>query len=255
MDNGTNSGGINNTVQWYSDGPIAPPYPRTKQGTIILGSGRDGVAVLSVRGTTGSEVARIDKNGISISNNLGTNIVTVNDQGIVVNTGNIIIKDANGSTVIDANGLNSINNFETITSSTSIQEDTTNNAYAPLPSGTITTSNFARSKNVLVLFTAQYTIDGSGTAAYDAFANYLLFVDGTSNATMFMTKRASRVQAGTVIDSNQNRWSTETMHSILMLGTGVHNIVINRLVSRSSGTPTVTLSTFRRTLTGIILGN
>lgn len=110
--NNNGSQGWDNAVRWYSDGPISPPDPRTKEGTIILGGGRSGQAVLSVRGTNGTEVVRLDKHGMAFSNTGGSQIVTINDQGVQIFNGNLIITNTNGGTVLDSQGVVSTTNFQ-----------------------------------------------------------------------------------------------------------------------------------------------
>lgn len=165
--NTTNQGSGNN-VQWYSDGAISPPYSRTKEGTIILGAGRDGVAVLSVRGTNGSEAVRLDKNGLTVKNSVGTNIVTVTNTGIqvygtngsnivtldsnglTVNNGSISIRDGSGSTIIDSTGLVSSNNF--VFGTTTTQSTNTTGAGFGTPRDVANTSlNIVASRTVSVL--------------------------------------------------------------------------------------------------------
>lgn len=90
-----------NQVQWYSDGPITPPYARTKEGTVILGAGRSGQSVLSVRGTNGSETVRLDKNGVQIKDASGTTVI--NSTGLVGGNGTFLgtLNIGGGNVIID----------------------------------------------------------------------------------------------------------------------------------------------------------
>jgi len=80
-------------------------------GTLHLGNLNNVDGVFELQNSAGSKIVTMGTNGIKVTNGLGTNIVTVDSTGILVNTGSIVVKNSAGSTIIDSSGLNSISSF------------------------------------------------------------------------------------------------------------------------------------------------
>lgn len=102
-------------------------------GTAILGGTSNGNGVLSLRNQSGSEVVKLDNTGMTVTN------------------GSIIIQDSSGSNIIDSAGLVSTNNFQFGGSSNLTLRSTTSSFYGTVPN---TTLNIVLSREANILLTA-----------------------------------------------------------------------------------------------------
>ena len=125
-------------------------FGQLKGGTATLGGTTDGNGVLSVNNDAGTEVVRLDKDGVTI------------------NTGKMTIKDDSETTIIDAKGLVSAANFASDSVVNSTGRSYSNSAaYEDIANTSITTSSLARSTEVLILYTVNVVeFPLNGTTAF-----------------------------------------------------------------------------------------
>lgn len=161
----------------------------------------------------------------------------------------IEIVDASGSAIVDTSGVNPMYNFESGGTTASTGTDLTNTTYADISDMTLTTSNFSRARNVIILFTAQLNLDDGGNNNFDDAIDLIGNIDGDDDASMYISKRAYRSGADYTA---QNVFSTHSMHLFKQLGTGTHTIKIRGKIRRTSGTATGNI--YRRSLSYIALG-
>lgn len=110
----------------------------------IIDTGKVSVLDFGVlQGGTATLGGTVNGNGLmSVKNNAGTEIVRVDSNGITINTGSMTIKDGLGTTIVDGTGLVSANNFNIQVATVSSGSTTVNyeTSYDPVPGGTITLS-------------------------------------------------------------------------------------------------------------------
>lgn len=168
--------------------------------------------------------------------------------GSIITGGTIV--NANGTVIIDENGLVSQNSFQNGSVSASSGQTTTSTSYADLDSMTLTTPKLSRTTNVLILFTVQAAVNTSDGSAGDWYLQYILNVDGSDLVENFIAQGGSKSSGG---DQNGVGYETPTLHALKQLASGSHTIKIRWKVVNNSGTGLGT--TVRRTLSYLILGS
>lgn len=142
-------------------------FSKAQGGTAILGGEDDGDGVLQIKNAAGSVIVQGDSEGISVKNTAGSTIVQLDSDGITVNDGKITVANSSGSTVLDAGGLVSTNNFVTTTNIVQSTQTTTSTSYIPLTNGTLPSIVLARSAVLLVYvsydaYNVGFIFDGYG---------------------------------------------------------------------------------------------
>lgn len=139
-------------------------FNRASGGTITLGGAGNG-------------------NGVAIvKDSGGTTRVTINNSGINVTGGNISISNALGSTIVDANGLNSIGNFYSAQVLNASIGTTASTTYVDVTGSNLPDLVLSRPTNAFIYF----SIDGHNIS-FGKFCN-VQYVDGTTQLqSLFVT--------------------------------------------------------------------
>lgn len=203
-------------------------------GTLTLGGTNNGNGQLIVRSSSGGTICTIDNNGITVS------------------SGSITIKNSGGTNVLDSKGLNSINNFETMTGVASGVPFSTTTTGTPVPvtGGTVTTSSFDRTKVVFLNALTVVHFSGLGTADF-ATIGYLYLSDGNALTSISISREAVRGGGGGYNDGVSS--STMQLTGVIQLGTGVHNINVRTNTQQLSSTGTLVIESCSINYT--VLGN
>lgn len=124
-------------------------------------------------------------NGLMVVNDAsGSTIVTVDNDGITINGGSITIYDAQGSTILDSQGLVSLNNFTSAGTSVSggFGQTITSSSYVGLTGGTVNVVN-TRPVVVMILADVRAKLNGViGTINVSGEAFIDIFVGGTAES-------------------------------------------------------------------------
>ena len=210
-------------------------WDKASGGTATLGGRDNGNGLLEVLDETGATIVQANKDGLTITD------------------GNIIVQDGDGTTIIDSGGLVSAANFNLLGTTVQSTDTTTGTVYAPLPGGTLTTPSFARDTNVMLFFTIQNRLNNNNDD-FNANIRFAFFIDDAEGAAVGIKRTALRDFAVGTGAQESTRETTNTMHELVSMGTGTHDIVINWRTDQNSGSIGTATSTFR-TLSAIILGN
>lgn len=157
-----------------------------------------------------------------VNNSSGSNVVTIDNQGVTVTDGSISIKNSGGTTVLDSTGLNSLNNFES-GGATGQAGTLTSTSYTQWPGLTVTTSNFTRSRNVLMFCGMSFAVDSVGGTAANGFANMVFNVDNSIPAGLSTFSRQFQRQVA-YTDGVQMQYSM--FYHYMSMGTGTHTIQV-----------------------------
>ena len=150
----------------------------------------------------------------------------LNKDGILVEDGNIIVKNSSDVTVFDALGLVSAANFASSSVENSSQRDlsTANGVYVDINSTSITTPSFTRNTKLLIFYFIQahfYLPDGTQIEQADIVLN----IDGTNQFNTIFNQRTNGIRMDTSsifsFDSSQKPLSTA---GIITLGSGSHTL-------------------------------
>lgn len=217
-------------------------------GTLTLGGAGNGNGLMLVKDASGSTVVRADNQGINIFGTAGGTIVSLNENGILVNGGNITVNNENGSVVLDSFGIRSTTQFP-------------NNQLVSNPNGTTASTSFVdltgssftitaeRDINVLfnILVTARSTEEnyifnqyGVATQLYDSF----LAGPAISNPITYgyAATRADIDGGGTLTGFTYSTNASPTsVSAILLVQEGTHNY---KLQFAASGGGTALVNAF-----------
>lgn len=178
------------------------------------------------------------KNLQPIQNNgsmLGTHTLGSQLNLVGTNANKGMINNLGGTTIGDPVGLVSLNNFEsggTVGSGTN--QLFTTNSYVDVNNMTLTTSNFSRSRQVFIIYTALMSMDSTdGTSNYNGNGIVIFNIDGSEPqfdaASQWETVRTNSYYTG--------YYRVVTIHHYMTLGTGTHTIKMQAQVQTISGTP------------------
>ena len=175
-------------------------------GTLTLGGTNNGNGVLSV------------------NNSAGTNVVTLNNNGLTVTNGLITVQNDSGSTVIDSKGLNSLATFQSVAFTyggtqtiTNTEADITNTT------GTIVVT---RQSNYLFLTNVDNTLVFSTTNG----ANQVYFNLNGTNQSPSGRMGATHAQA-----HNTTLETTIALTHLITLATGTHTIKLRMSNNNAAG--------------------
>ncbi len=198
-------------------------FSKAVGGTLTLGGSGNGNGVFSLKDSAGAEKIAMDNTGMTVSN------------------GKIIIKDSSNTSIIDSTGLVSTSNFTF--DSVSASGSTTRNSsdYADLDSMTLTTSSFTRDVKTLVLFTCNNR-PSNRTDASD-YTQFVINIDGTDQTQMPAYNLQYEGHSGYA-----NFLST-SIQLVVTLGSGTHTIKVRW---KSGGVGDA--QTLERVLTYLVLG-
>lgn len=176
-------------------------------GTAILGGTTNGNGLLSVRNQLGNEIVKLDNTGLTVTN------------------GSVTIQNSGGTNVIDATGLVSTANFSFSGTSNATLRNITSGTDFPIPNGTLVTSSFTRTVNTLINISAQCLIRLPSDTIESA--GIKLYIDGTAqeNSPFDMAFRDGRVYSLGTTETQSRRYNLYASQ-IVSLGTGTHNLVI-----------------------------
>lgn len=187
---------------------------RTKIKTFNFSAGFGGT--LTLGGTANG-------NGLMlVKDSSGDTIVTVDNAGIVIEGGNLVVKNSSNTTIIDTAGLVSTANFPTDEVVSASTNTTTSESATDLPGSTLDSFVLTRTAKVLVLSSVQarndaFGVDGSNVTAivHDSASGevlsypiltytYLTDIDETSGTVTGWSydTAASFFTAGVVLDMN-----------------------------------------------------
>ena len=170
-----------------------------------------------VSGTSGD--IKITPDGVTARNSTGDTTFALDGT-----TGDATFKgtiEAADFIIADENGLISVNNFPF--GSVAFSAFTTTSAtYVDITDATITTENFSRARNVLLLATTDIYGDRDGAGDYEGEADITFDIDGTDSYSMRM--RQKDVAGESTADI-----TTISMHYITSLSSGIHTIKLQML--------------------------
>ena len=168
---------------------------------------------------------------LSVDNNSGTEIVRIDNNGIAVNEGSISIKDSNGTTIIDSLGLVNANIFSHTGQRAGPNQSFTTNSFVDVPNSTAT---LTLQRGCFVLFLLQcdaYLVESAGNT-------------GNGQIQLWVN---SDGQASPVINFNagQDQLQTRVAFFVIYLSSGVNTIKVRgRLSTIFNGSPYVVLNNY-----------
>lgn len=213
----------------------------TFKGTVQAGS------VISGELTVGGS---LNGNGrIHVLDSGGVERVTIDNNGITINNGKVVINDQNGTLVIDSQGIRSTTQFE-VNSVVNVVNNftlTSLDVWTDITGFSMTTSNFTRPLQVFIILTSGLQVDGGPD--FSARGRVGINIDGTI-ASDWISWYAGK--SGGV--GNMNLLHVQTTHTVSNpIGVGTHTIKGQAHLSNFSGTaPTLTI--YDRSLTYIVFG-
>lgn len=180
-------------------------------------------------GTDGAKLVVVDS--------MDNEIVTLDTNGIIVEGGNIVLKNSNGDTVFDASGIVSLLNFESGSASSGSTQTITSTSYTDITGASLNTSNFARSKKVVTIAYVGYKLSpvNSYLDAYSAVEIRLIAGgSGSSHFGEFQYTFASQEKDGMTFTS-------ATLVDNSTFSSGVSNIKLDaKLNSPTNGQVDIT---------------
>lgn len=194
--------------------------------------------------TTGTLVIRDGTDGaqLVVEDALGNEIVTLNTDGIIVEGGNIIIKNENGDVTFDANGLVSQQNFPSFDAFDNSSRTSSSTSLVDISGTTLNITEQTRTVKVLIFFTIMWIVTHG--SPYQAQFGVSLAVDGSAQAEGFLAE---------LVDDGQQYFHTSTTHLLVEMGAGTHTVKAQwGLTVFSGGTPQMTA--FQTNITAVILG-
>lgn len=170
-----------------------------------------------------------------VKNAVGTDVVTLNESGITVEEGNIVVKNADGETTFDANGLVSSTNFSGVTSVGGLiyQDFTTHNVWVDVDDSEISIS-LSRDTNI-ILFVDVCGYVNSYTGNIGSFT-VQLYIDDDYISTPVPIE----------FYSDSNLVQTRSIHHfVLPMTAGDHTVKLKGILNISSGSPVARIRSFR----------
>jgi len=182
----------------------------------------------------------------SLQDEGGTERISMTKDGMVVNDGSVTIKDSAGSNVIDSKGLVSETSFESGEQEGNPSQGITSGTYVDITGATLTTSNFSRTRKVLVLAKVDsYLSPQNGYYAGELEAR--IEIDGTLGGGIYHRGFSSEG------DSSAVDRLTHSTFDFQDLGAGTHVIkLVGRTNQYGVGNTTGMVGSFR--LGYIVLG-
>lgn len=175
---------------------------------------------------------------LSVLNNSGNTVVSLNNTGLTVSNGSITLNGSNGNAIIDSSGIvstfNFINNTQEIVGTPQIITGTT-----ALNNSTISVTA-DRNSYVLIL------------ASIDAYLTETFPTD-TCNVNVDIMQGTSTAISGIRMDSGNNNGRTYTAYKILTVPSGTTNFSMRAKVIPYAGTPSLYVAASK--LSYIKLGN
>lgn len=200
---------------------ILAQYTFEELGAILVGMYQQGV----------SGEIKISPNGIVARNSGGETTFALDGA-----TGDATFKgtiEAADFVIADENGLISLNNFESQNVNASTQT-ITSTSYIDLTDLSLTTTNFPRTKKVLIFFEVLMQIDASDHASGFTGAGQFRFdIDGVAPGSSPIIQEAAIRAAGYTDNCN---YHFVTMFYLATLNAGVHTIKVKGKVSNTVGT-------------------
>lgn len=177
---------------------------------------------------------------LTVQNSAGSTIVTINNTGITVEGGNVVIKDAGGTTVLDSLGLVGTTSFISGNSSAGGNQDTTSSTLTDVTASSL---SFVLQRTTPVLFLlscAIFNLGANSTSGESGIAQ--IVVDGTAQTPLIVgrTTQYSDFSLG---------GATHTTHTVLNLAAGTHTAKI-QFKTGGNGTARI----IDRSLTYLVLG-
>lgn len=160
----TNYDGLNSNLRPIDSPAVRSTENRTTGYEFNSQNERDAISATNIqnfsfstgRGGTLTLGGTANGNGyLSIKNDAGSVIVVGDNHGLTVNDGSIVIKNAGGTTSIDASGVVSTSNFQGVSVSSSGTFTNTGTTFATVPNSSLTTLVLTRTTRVL-LFAFSY---------------------------------------------------------------------------------------------------
>jgi hypothetical protein len=187
---------------------------KIKTGTLTIGGSTVGAPKISVK-----DINDVEK-------------VTIDEDGILVQDGNITIQDENGTSVIDSLGINSTNAF-TSSSITTGAQIVTSTTYIDI-TGSNVNINFARTTKVLFLLTTEaYLVE---TPFTDTCNGYIQIYEDSIGLE------------GLILNSGNNQNKTISTHQIRDVSAGTKTFKLMTKISIFGGSPSMTIDRTRFTI-------
>lgn len=210
-------------------------------GTLTLGGAGNGNGLMLVKDANGSTVVRADNQGINIFGTAGGTIVTLDQNGIIVDGGNILVKNENNTTIIDTEGIVSTANFVTDQVFSNVLQSTASSTAVDVTGSSLAPFTLARSAKVLVTMTAfgyNNNFDSDGEASLAVICN-----DSVDGDLMEFPVVGAYALADIDIDFVGESWSwtnniniiASTMNVYQTLSAGTHTLKM-QYYANSSGT-------------------
>lgn len=169
-------------------------------------------------------------NGIfSLKNAGGTEIIGMDNSGMMINSGKITVKDSNGTTVMDSSGLFSTNVFRSDSVSSGAVNSTTSGTAVDIPNSSLTTPSFTRNTRVLVFFLNSTYLSGQSGGDYAGLINTYLTIDNSHYTTL--NHQGYSVSG----DASAVDVLTQSGQYIATLGSGTHTIKMQWKITQTSG--------------------
>lgn len=202
-------------------------FTRARGGSLILGGADNTNGTFSLRDASDVERISMDKDGMTVYN------------------GKITIKDATNTAILDGTGLVSGNNFEIGIVTASGSFNTTSASSVDITDATLTTTNFSRSKRVLILAHVQTKIEAAAGGDYGGDTYCYINVDGNNYQSI--------IHGGDSTGGDENGIGGISCANfkLVSLGTGTHTIKLTCLVNGSN----LKLNVLAWDLFYVVLGN
>lgn len=197
-------------------------------GTATLGGNGNGNGLLLVNNAAGSEVTRLDNNGLTVTN------------------GSISVKNSAGTTIMDAYGLVSGANFRSSSVEDSSQRDFSNGSFSDISNTSISLPTLDRTTKILVIYNIQahFYLFGSDTIEN---AVVTLNIDGTDQTgnIFYQATNGIRMNTGSVFSFDSLEQSI-IASGIISLSSGSHTLKLRASASTAAS------NVFRVTNTSLI---
>lgn len=228
-----------------------------KIGTAAIGTANIGTLTFNeISGGTATLGGTANGDGVvSVQNAGGTEIVQINNQGIRVTGGSIVVINSTGGTVVDTSGVVSLTNFNGANSvasftGTIIQSFTDGTAYTDITGGSLQIVT-ARPVNVLFLADGIFTMSITGTASTEAREFFALNVGGSIQEQAIQTARIiSGLPYGEL-----NSFFSQSIHNYGTVAAGTTNVKLQVRHAKVLGAGTTGTDLWTYKLTYVILGS
>lgn len=215
-------------------------------GTLIVKDGAE-KANISVLNASDDEIVLIDSDGVTVKDTSGNPIVVLDSAGILVDNGNIVVKNGDGDTVFDVNGLVGMNNFETYSDTLAGAGtfETTSTSEVDITGLDSFTINYTKEIPTLVFVTALMKVDADSGDAEGAGA-IRLKIDGSKPADSVDISKYFKRSSG---EETGNSWLTMTTHYYCNPSAGDHTFALKAIITHAlSGTPEMAIYYLRFTV-------